>query len=187
MTSNLGSLDLVGRASTPAPDSTPVVADISELEPDEVTEVFNNAVRDYFTSIGRLEILGRLEQSTVAFQPLRPPVIEQIVTKVLANASFVHGPDLKLDAPSAVAYAQTVMADPRNRNLGGRQIRNIFRTAFLRLAGATILGGYVEARELAVRFEIDGAMHVVVDDDARLAIPPAGGPIPVRQLTLEKN
>ena len=196
MTSNLGSLDLMERAGDVATTGTgtgtavapaSASADTSGLAPEAVIEVFQKAVRDYFTTIGRVEIFGRLEKSTVAFQPLRPPVVEQVVGKVLRQTSFAHGPALDVDAASAVAYVEGVMAEPLNRNLGGRQIRNVLRAAFLRVAGATVLGGHADAETLRVRFEPHGAMRVAVDGHHEFLLPASGPRSPVRQLNLEKH
>jgi len=171
MTSNLGSRQLAERAAQSETQVEPAAVDLSSLNYEEVAAVFESAARDYFTEIGRVEIWGRLAQGAVAFQPLRPEMIEQITAKVLADTTFVHGPELDVDAASANAYADAVMAEPVNRNLGGRQIRNIFRSAFLRVACWTVLGGHADAGRLIIRFEPDGAMRVSVDGATEELIP----------------
>ena len=172
MTSNLGSRQLTERAASDQTPAEPAAVDLSGLSYAEVAEVFESAARDYFTGIGRVEIWGRLAQGAVAFQPLQPNTIKEIAAKVLADTTFVHGPALDVDVLSATAFITAVMGDPLNRNLGGRQIRNTFRTAFLRLASWTLRNGHADAASLRVRFDPDGAMHVSVDSGAETLIPP---------------
>jgi len=171
MTSNLGSRELAARAAGVDAHAAESHVDLSGLAYDDVADVFERAARDYFVEIGRPEIWGRLAHGAVAFQPLQQENVAQITRKVLAQTSFVHGPVLDVDAASATTFAQALMDEPEVRNLGGRQIRNAFRSAFLRLASWTVLGGHADAGVLRVRFEKNGSMHVSVDGNDEIAIP----------------
>jgi len=170
MTSNLGSRELVERASGQAFERETVI-DLSALAPDEVEEVLESSARAYFELIDRPEIWGRLAQGAVAFQPLRPAMVRQITEKFLRDTTFVNGPVLDVDTDSAVAHVEAVLAEPANRNLGGRQIRNTLRSAFLRLASHTVLNGHADAVRLNVQFEADGALLVTVDDTRSATVP----------------
>jgi hypothetical protein len=176
MTSNLGAREFGQKAAglaSHAPDAGSPV-DLMSLSSEEVEATFTSAARNYFVSeINRPEIWGRLEQGVVVFEPLRPQMVAPIVEKILDATSFGQGPALAVDRPSATKYAVAAMSDPAAAMLGGRQIRNIFRRAFLRLASWVVLEGVADCERLRVRFDIDGTMHVRADDRAEVAVLPA--------------
>src|SRR5690606_20046351 len=97
-------------------------------------------------------------------------MIDRIAAKLAGAASFRNGPALEVDVPSACAMARLALADPAQRALGGRQVRNVVQQQLRRLASWLASNGHADAA--AVRLEFDGmAMLASVD----------GGPlVPVR-------
>jgi energy-coupling factor transporter ATP-binding protein EcfA2 len=67
--------------------------------------------------------LGRFD-AVVAFDVLRPPAVAALTERLLAETSFVNGPRLQHDLPAARRMADLVMADPAERLIGGRALRN---------------------------------------------------------------
>lgn len=171
MTGNLGSRQLAEAGQTGAAAVVPA-PDYSRLSPSEVADVYRGAMCEYFRDeIGRPEALSRLGESMVCFQPLRPSMVGPIVEKVLGDTVFANGPALEIVTGSAVTYAHSLVADPAGASLGGRQIRNGLRSAFLRLAAWTVLSGHAGAQLLRVEFGASGALTVSVDDRAAERIP----------------
>lgn len=173
MTGNLGSQLLASTAQGTA-RAERRAPDYRQLSPDDVEDVYRAAVSTFFRDdIGRPEALGRLGDSIVTFQPLRAPMVGPIVAKVLADTTFAHGPTLRVDVPSATRFAETLLSDPDAASLGGRQIRNTLRSAFLRLASWTVFNGHASAQSLDVTFANDGVMSVSVDGGPVHALTPA--------------
>jgi ATP-dependent Clp protease ATP-binding subunit ClpB len=154
MTSNLGSTELASRS------------DFTSMTEQEINELFVRASREYFQEIGRPEIWGRLEAGVVPFQPLNTNVVAQIVNKTLDGFCFESGPEVNIDRDSAVKFVEQVMADPVNRRLGGRRIRNVLRERFLHLARRLTtepLASSVGPEDVVhVRFSTDGEPQIDV-------------------------
>jgi energy-coupling factor transporter ATP-binding protein EcfA2 len=163
MTGNLGSRLLAATAHGAARTERPA-PDYSRLAPHEIEDVYRSAARTFFRDeIDRPEALSRLGDSIVTFQPLTAPMIGPIVAKVLADTTFAHGPALSVDGASATHFAETLLSNPEAASLGGRQVRNSLRSAFLRLASWTVFSGHAGAQSLDVSFTEDGTLVVSVD------------------------
>lgn len=170
MTSNLGSSDLAAAAQArvaPRP-STP---DLTMLPPDEVREVYRNALRDHFVAIDRPEVLGRLGHGIAVFQPLTDEMIERITGALLDRATFRHGPVLEFDRASFVRHVARVLADPAHRSLGGRQVRNTVRAVLLQVAGWLVLRGNADAERVVVTIDPAGGIRVAVDGADPVLVP----------------
>jgi ATP-dependent Clp protease ATP-binding subunit ClpA len=144
---------------------------------EQVRAISVAGVRDYFLSINRPEIFGRIAGGIVPFDILRSDVIDQITTKFVTATAYTSGPALEIDVPSTCAMVRSVMADPQQRALGGRQVRNILQTEMRRLTGWLAANGHARAGKVRVRY-VDGVMAAEVDGAAPIpisAIPSATG------------
>lgn len=129
----------------------------------DVRQSGERAVREWFTSIGRPELFGRIEPGVVVFDALRPAMIQGIVEKLVATAAFDTGPLLTIDVASTSAAVQRTLADPALRALGGRQVRNIMQTNLRSLATWLAMNGHYGAERIDLEFDNDGSMLVAVD------------------------
>jgi DNA polymerase III delta prime subunit len=67
--------------------------------------------------------LGRFDR-IVSFDVLRPSAVAALIERLLGAARFDDGPSLEHDIPAARRMAELVMADPDERVIGGRALRN---------------------------------------------------------------
>jgi AAA domain (Cdc48 subfamily) len=120
---------------------------------EEIRKLSVEAVRQHFLSINRLEIFGRIEPGIVPFDILRPDTIDHIVGKITSDVVFTNGPRLEIDQASSCLLARTAMAEPDQRALGGRQIRNLFLREIRRLAVWLAVNNHSEASVVRVHFD----------------------------------
>lgn len=140
-TSNVGARELADAIERSAGD----------VSYEQIRTLSVDAVRRHFTAISRPEIFGRIEGGIVPFDILRAEVIDQIVMRIIASATFANGPRLEIDAPSACAMARAVLADPTQRVLGGRQVRNVFQRRLRELA-TWLARGHADATTVCIHF-----------------------------------
>jgi energy-coupling factor transporter ATP-binding protein EcfA2 len=136
---------------------------------EQVRAVSIDAVRRAFERRERPEIFGRIEAGVVAFDVLRPDMIDQIAAKFARAATFRTGPLLDVDVSSTCQMARLALADPSARALGGRQVRNVIQRQIRSLASWMAHHDHLAASHVAVHFEgtdlyasIDGAPAVLV-------------------------
>jgi MoxR-like ATPase len=95
----------------------------------EVSEHFEKAVRDHFTTtLRRPELLGRLGGGITVFDILRPEFIEQISRKLLGQltaSAARRQVRLDIDQATVLARVQDSMRRPEALRLGVRSIRDI--------------------------------------------------------------
>jgi energy-coupling factor transporter ATP-binding protein EcfA2 len=120
---------------------------------EQVHRVSVAAVRSAFESRGRPEIFGRIEAGIVAFDVLRPEMIDRVAAKFARAASFRTGPLLEVDVPSTCSMAQLALADPQARALGGRQVRNVLQRQIRTLASWMAQNGHIEASHVRASFD----------------------------------
>lgn len=161
-TSNLGSTDVARLMEERGDDVTF----------EEIRDVSLRAVRDHFTTIARPEIFGRISAGIVPFDVLRTEVVDRIAEKIVTAASFANGPILDVDVPSACRLAQSILADPTERVLGGRRVREVLLESFRELSVWLALNGHGFASRVSVRFA-EGAMLAAVDGRPEVPVGPA--------------
>lgn len=136
---------------------------------EQIAEASTAAVRRDLEAAGRPEIFGRIAGAIVPFDVLRPEIIDRIAVKFATDASFANGPRLDVDLPSTCAMARAELADPTQRALGGRQVRNVVQRHLRRLASWLGEQDALTADHVAVRF--DGTtMLAAVDGGAFLPV-----------------
>ncbi len=140
-----------------------------EVGYDLVARASRQAVQKYFVDINRRELFGRIEPGLVAFDILRPEMVEPILGRLVDSTSFARGPRLEVDLASAREMALLHLADPESRILGGRQVRNTWEQAMRSLAAWLALTGRADASRVRITFQgremwasLDGAEPVPV-------------------------
>ena len=136
-----------------------------EVSYDRIRAVSVDAVEHHFKALGRPEIFGRIggDRGVVSFDILRPAVIEQITAKLVGATTLQNGPTLVIDLPSTTAMVHRAMTDPRQRALGGRQIRNILRDRAHQAARWIAIGGHDDAGEVRIFFDGADRLFAAVD------------------------
>lgn len=98
-------------------------------EKEEVTDIFKQAVRSYFTKeLERPELLGRIGNGVLAFDIVRPEYLDQVVSKFLDQlvaSAARKGLELQLERESILAVVHRHMTVPENMALGYREVRNV--------------------------------------------------------------
>ncbi|MDP1793818.1 MAG: AAA family ATPase [Acidimicrobiales bacterium] len=123
------------------------------------------SMRAFCERIDRPEFFGRIEPGVVAFDILRDEALARIVRHLVATVAFRNGPRLDIDEPSAIAMARSILADPDQSSLGGRQVRNVLQRHLRQLAVWLATGDRAAAEVVHVRFA-DDAMFASVDGGA---------------------
>jgi hypothetical protein len=117
---------------------------------DEVAGIFHGAIETHFLGIGRPEIFGRLRPGVIGFDMLRPGTIDAITDSLVERTHLDRGPRLDIDPAAARATMRHELADPRQRSLGGRQIRNILESRVSEVTAWIALNGLADAERARV-------------------------------------
>ncbi len=112
---------------------------------DEVASIFHGAIEAHFLGIGRPEIFGRLRPGVIGFDMLRPDTIDAITDSLVERTRLDRGPRLDIDPAAARATMRHELGDPRQRSLGGRQIRNILESRVSQVTAWIALSGHADA------------------------------------------
>jgi energy-coupling factor transporter ATP-binding protein EcfA2 len=133
-TSNIGSAQLMERLQESRTRGLP--------DYDEVRASYQKAVRDFFSrpapeGLGRPELLNRFGDNILVFDILRPEYIQQIARKFLdalvESTRERHGIELQIQRDEiAQGISRRMSGDPRNLEMGGRQVRTLVETLVLR-------------------------------------------------------